>query len=492
MEAIIALDQGTSSTRALAFDLSGHVIAVSQLEISQHYPEDGWVEQNALEIYQKTATVLKKVIKKLQLKDITVLCIGITNQRETTVVWDKKTGMPIYNAIVWQDRRTHEFCDQIKFKADMVQEKTGLKIDPYFSATKIKWILDNCNDARKAATKGQLAFGTIDSYLIWCLTDGRVHKTDVTNASRTMLYNINNFSWDHELLTLFDVPESMLPDVCNSDDLFGEISQHQFGQDIPITGVIGDQQAASIGQLCLKPNDTKVTFGTGAFLMVNTGATKFSTSHLLTTIAYKTKHEFAYALEGSVFNAGTIVAWLRDKLGVLACAAESEKMAASLNNNGGVYFVPAFTGLGAPHWQANAKAMIMGLQLDSSKSHIVRAALESVAYQVNDLLQVLFSDTDIVPVKLKVDGGMAKNHWLMQFLASLTQLEVCQPKMLELTAQGAAMMAGLGTGFVKNLDDYKDWYQHDWQCQPEQFCQKQYLKWKKTVELSKQGLTFSF
>lgn len=485
MDVIIALDQGTSSSRALAFNMQGECMKVSQQPITQYYPEDGWVEHCAEEIYQKTAAVFKEVINYLNSNHANIMCVGITNQRETTIVWDRKTGKPIHRAIVWQDRRTQPYCNSLINETGQIQSKTGLRLDPYFSATKIKWILDNCEGAKEKAQSGTLAFGTIDSYLIWRLTDGKHHKTDVTNASRTMLYNINEFYWDEDLLSLFSIPRSLLPEVLPCDGHYGEISQSQFGLSLPITGVIGDQQSASIGQQCFKNLDAKVTFGTGAFLMVNTGSKKQDTNHLLSTIAYKTKQGHAYALEGSIFNAGMIMHWLRDKLDILDNVTASEHIASSLNDNGGVYLVPAFTGLGAPHWQPALKAMMVGLQLDSTKSHIIRAALESVAYQVKDLLVALCEETGIKLDKIKVDGGMAQNRWLMQFLSDLCQTLVMQSHTLELTAQGAAIMAAVGAGVFNRLGDCKDWYQIDWQCQTVEPKFSQYEMWQNAVAACK-------
>ncbi len=482
-QVIIALDQGTSSTRALAFDLNGNNIATEKLEITQYYPKDGYVEHCPDEIYQKTAQVLKNVMSKVIKQGHNIACLGITNQRETTVVWHKKTGQVIYNAIVWQDRRTAKMCQQLSKHEFDVKQKTGLCLDSYFSATKIKWLLDNVAGAQQLAENGELIFGTIDSYLIWRLTDGKQHLTDVTNASRTMLYNINKFDWDDELLELFSVPRSMLPEVLTCDANFGFLSEKQFGKAIPITGVLGDQQAALVGQQCLNELDAKITFGTGAFLMVNTATEKFQASHLLSTIAYKTKKVHAYAMEGSIFNAGTIVKWLREKQGLINNASESELMARSLKDNGGVYFVPAFTGLAAPYWQPQARGTIIGLQLDSSKEHLVRAGLEAVAYQTKDLIQTLSGELDINLTTLKIDGGMAVNQWLMQFIASLCQLEIVKPKTTELTALGVAMMAGVGGGLFNSLNDYKHWHQSDWQKYPQATKKLEYKKWLRAIDV---------
>ncbi len=481
MDAIIAIDQGTSSTRVLAFDLNGKCLASSQLSITQYYPKDGWVEHCADEIYDKTAEVLMKVIRDVNSMGIHIACLGITNQRETTILWDKVSGKPIHKAIVWQDRRTQSFCQTLQAHSIEIKTKTGLQLDPYFSASKLHCLLNNCPNALLRAQKGELAFGTIDSYLIWRLTGGQHHKTDVTNASRTLLYNINEFCWDDDLLNLFGIPQSVLPEVLPCDGFFGNLNAETFGCELPITGVIGDQQAASIGQQCYKEGDAKITFGTGAFLMVNTGKVKQKTKYLLSTISYQTKHEHAYAVEGSIFNAGSIIQWLRDKLGVLSCVSESQMLAKSATDNGGVYLVPAFTGLGAPYWQTDARAMLMGLQLDSNKAHIVRAGLESVAYQVNDLLQTLTQELDINLKRFMVDGGMSVNQWLMQFISDLCQLSIVKPKTTELTAMGAAMMAGLGYGLFNDFSAFKSWHKSDWQCIPEAPKAGNYQKWLEAV-----------
>lgn len=482
MDVIVALDQGTSSTRAFAFDLQGHCLAQAQLLIEQHYPDDGFVEHSPTEIFDKSVQVLEMVIDKVRIQNFNVRCLGITNQRETTVVWHKKTGQAIYNAIVWQDRRTSELCQSLSHHKQQIHNKTGLIIDPYFSATKLQWILEHCQEAKLLAEKGELAFGTIDSYLIWRLTNGQSHVTDVTNASRTMLYNINEFVWDDELLALFNIPKQLLPQVLNCDAHFGVIAQEHFGLSIPITGVAGDQQAALIGQQCFNDSNAKMTFGTGAFLMINTGKQQKQSEHVLTTIAYKINHQTVYALEGSIFNAGTIIKWLRDNLGVLEDAKSSGVIASQLQDNGDVYLVPAFTGLGAPYWQSNVKAMFTGLQLDSKKAHLIRAGLEAIAYQSYDLVQTILTELNLSIDKLYVDGGMSSNQWLMQFIADLCQLSLVKPKNTESTVLGAAMLAALGAGLYKSFDEFNHWFEADWLLKPKETKELEYLGWKNAIE----------
>lgn len=485
MDLILAIDQGTSSTRVLAFNLCGDCILTEQITLTQYYPHNGWVEHCAEEIYSKTSQALKKVLVDTQILGGKVVCVGITNQRETTVLWDKKNSKPVGRAIVWQDRRTSEYCASLSKHQANIQNKTGLLVDPYFSATKIKWLLDNNKEAHELLKKNELAFGTIDSYLIWCLTDGTSHKTDVTNASRTMLYNINDFSWDPDLLALFKIPLQILPEIENCDALFGLLSEKQFACNAPITGVVGDQQAASIGQFCFSKYDAKMTFGTGAFLMVNTGMSKMVSDNLLATVAYKTKTNFSYALEGSIFHAGTIVNWLRDQLSLFSHASESETLAQSVSHNGGVYLIPAFTGLGAPHWQAELRGMLLGLQLDSKASHIVRAGLEAIAYQAQDLLEVLRNEFSIKLKQLYVDGGVSANQWLMQFIANLTECTVIKPKQSELTALGAAMMAGIGAGLFKDFSAYVHWNHLDWQKEAGLSKKKEYKQWLDALKACK-------
>ena len=460
MKAILAIDQGTTSTRAIIFSTSGNKIFSSQLEFKQYFPKNGWVEHNPNEIWNTTLKVIKNVIKKCKKKKINIITIGITNQRETTVLWDKTNGRPIYNAIVWQDRRTENFCKKLKEKNKeaSIRKKTGLFIDPYFSATKIKWIIDNVPKAKKLIKQKKLLFGTIDTFLIWKLTSGKVHATDATNASRTLLFNINSNKWDNEILNLFKVPKNILPEVKNSADNFGITNKSITGTPIPINGVVGDQQAATIGQCCFSPGSVKSTYGTGAFVLMNTGSKKmYSKNKLLTTICYRLNGKTTYALEGSIFTAGAGVQWLRDKIKLINNATETEKIAKSLKNNNGVYLVPAFTGLGAPYWSSNARGIICGLTRDTGKKEIVRAALESVAYQSYDLFNAMKYD-GLKPKLIKIDGGMVKNNWFSQFLSNVIDTKVIRPKVQETTALGAAFMAGLKIGVYKSLSDIsKKW-----------------------------------
>ena len=460
MKAILAIDQGTTSTRAIIFSTSGDKIFSSQLEFKQYFPKNGWVEHNPNEIWNTTLKVIKNVIKKCKKKKINIITIGITNQRETTVLWDKTNGKPVYNAIVWQDRRTENFCKKLKEKNKeaSIRKKTGLFIDPYFSATKIKWIIDNVPKAKKLIKQKKLLFGTIDTFLIWKLTSGKVHATDATNASRTLLFNINSNKWDNEILNLFKVPKNILPEVKNSADNFGITNKSITGTPIPINGVVGDQQAATIGQCCFSPGSVKSTYGTGAFVLMNTGSKKmYSKNKLLTTICYRLNGKTTYALEGSIFIAGAGVQWLRDKVKLINNAAETEKIVKSLKNNNGVYLVPAFTGLGAPYWSPNARGIICGLTRDTGKKEIVRAALESVAYQSYDLFNAMKYD-GLKPKLIKIDGGMVKNNWFSQFLSNVIDTKVIRPKVQETTALGAAFIAGLKIGVYKSLSDIsKKW-----------------------------------
>ena len=454
---IMAIDQGTTSTRAIAFDVQGNIIHSAQEEFRQYYPEDGWVEHNPEEIWKTTQKVCRQVRQDtVTFNSGRLVTIGITNQRETTVVWDTTTGKPIYNAIVWQDRRAAKLCSDLKASGyeKTITEKTGLLLDPYFSATKLAWILDNVIGARSKAEKGQLKFGTTDCYLVWQLTRGEVHATDATNASRTMLYNIHTNQWDHELLKLFNIPASLLPEVKDSADDFGMASNQLIGQSLPITGIAGDQQAASIGQLCIKAGMTKSTYGTGCFMLMNTGEKVIVSRHkLLSTIAYRLKGKTSYALEGSIFNAGTAIQWLRDELKVIKHANQTEEIARSLESNHGVYMVPAFTGLGAPHWDPDARGAIMGLTRDTNRDHLVRAALESVCYQTKDLIEAMKKDSNVDNQVVRVDGGMVANDWLLQFLSDILSVNIERPKIIETTALGAAMLAGLGAGLYESLDD---------------------------------------
>ena len=452
---ILSLDQGTTSSRALLIDKTGTVVAVAQEEFRQIFPKPGWVEHDADEIWQSQLKVAQKVIKSATSNSIEIAAIGITNQRETTILWDRETGNPIYNAIVWQDRRTSDSCSILKAEgfSSMIRNKTGLVIDAYFSATKIKWLLDHIPGARALAEKGHLAFGTVDSWLIWKLTSGRVHATDVSNASRTMLFNIQTLSWDEELLELFTIPRSILPVVKSSSMIYGECESTLFNAALPISGVAGDQQAALFGQLCTQKGMIKNTYGTGCFLMMNTGDKPvFSQNNLLTTVGWQLDGKITYALEGSVFIAGAAIQWLRDGLNIISDSKEIEALAESVSDNGGVYFVPAFAGLGAPHWDQQARGTISGLTRGVTRGHIARAALESIAYQTHDVLQAMILDSGINPVELRVDGGAAINRLLMQFQADILNLRIIRPKSLESTAMGAAYLAGLAVGFWTDLN----------------------------------------
>lgn len=457
---ILAIDQGTTSSRAILFSAAGDVLAVRQKELSLHYPQKGWVEQDAEDIWADILCACEDILhEEDQVKDIAA--IGITNQRETTILWDRKTGKPVYNAIVWQDRRTADYCAELKTagQEDKIRAKTGLLLDPYFSATKIKWILDNVDGVRKKAEAGELAFGTVDSFLLWRLTGGRVHATDATNGSRTMLYNIVEQKWDTELLKLFDIPESLLPSVHDNCHDYGtaEIA----GQKIMIGGMAGDQQAAMIGQACFQEGMVKSTYGTGCFALMNIGATfKESENRLLTTIAYQFDGKVTYAIEGAIFVAGAAVQWLRDNLGFFKDTAESEKLALSVDDNNDVYFVPAFTGLGAPYWNPNARAAITGLSRESTKAHITRAALEAQAYQTHDLMTAFYKDAGHKIEVLRIDGGLAANKFVCQFLADILNIPVEVPKVRETTALGAAYLAGLQAGLYKGLEDIAA----AWQC----------------------------
>ena len=455
---ILALDQGTSSSRAIVFDKHGHTKAVAQKEFTQIFPKPGWVEHNPKEIWSSQASVIAEAITSIGINGHDIAAIGITNQRETTIVWDAETGVPVYNAIVWQDRRTSKYCDRLKRdgRADMIRSKTGLIIDAYFSATKIRWILENVPGARKKAEEGKLRFGTVDTWLIWMLTQGNVHVTDVSNASRTMLFNIHTLEWDKELLKLFNIPESMLPEVKSSSEVYGHTKSTIFAYEVPIAGIAGDQQAALFGQMCTEPGSVKNTYGTGCFLLMNSGERPImSSNNLLTTVAWKIGDTVNYALEGSIFVAGSVVQWLRDGLGIVKTSAEIEKLAASIPDNGGVYFVPALTGLGAPYWDQYAKGSIYGLTRGTTAAHIARAALEGIAFQTMDIVNAMQKDAEITLKELKVDGGASRNNQLMQFQADILNTSVIRPKVTETTALGAAYLAGLAVGYWESLDHIK-------------------------------------
>ena len=457
---LVAIDQGTTSTRAILFSISGKPVYISQKEFTQYFPKDGWVEHNPNEIWSTTRKVLTDVITKSKKLKGKILTIGITNQRETTILWDKKTGKHVYNAIVWQDRRTAEFCKKYKTKKKekIINKKTGLLIDPYFSGTKINWILENIPKAKKLAKNNQLLFGTVDTFLIWKLTKGKVHATDATNACRTMLFNISNNKWDKDILKSLKIPNHILPVVKNSSDNFGYTDKSITEKSYPINGVVGDQQAATIGQSCFTSGSVKSTYGTGAFILMNTGNKKiYSKNQLLTTICYRLNGKTTYALEGSIFIAGAGVQWLRDKIKIIKNASETEKVVKKLKSNNGVYLVPAFTGLGAPYWNPNSRGIICGLTRDTSQNEIIRATLESVAYQSYDLFNAMKKD-GLKPNLIKVDGGMVKNKWFSQFLSNVINTKVIRPKVQETTALGAAFMAGLKIGVYKSLSDIsKNW-----------------------------------
>jgi glycerol kinase len=461
---ILALDQGTTSSRAILFDHSGNIINVAQKEFTQFYPNPGWVEHDAEEIWSSQYGVLAEVLAKKNITPQQIAAIGITNQRETTVVWERATGKPVHHAIVWQDRRTAEFCDELKSRglAKTIQEKTGLIIDAYFSATKLKWILDNVPGAKAKAAKGELAFGTVDSWLIWKLTNGNLHVTDITNASRTMLLNIHTGEWDDELLKIFDIPKSILPTVKASSEIYGTSQSIAPSMEIPIAGIAGDQQAALFGQLCTQPGMVKNTYGTGCFMLMNTG-TKAVTSknNLLTTVAWKINNKIEYALEGSIFIAGAVVQWLRDGLHFIHTSSEVENLAMQVNETDGVYMVPAFAGLGAPHWNQYARGAIFGMTRGTTNSHIARATLESIAYQTNDVLKAMQADSGIDIKELRVDGGATANNLLMQFQSDILQVPVVRPKVYETTALGAAYLAGLAVGYWKSVDDIQEQWQVD-------------------------------
>ena len=461
MNGILAIDQGTTSSRAIIFSKSGKKLISSQLEFKQFFPKNGWVEHNPNEIWSTTIKVTKNVLLKSKKLKINIKALGITNQRETTVCWDKRTGEPVYNAIVWQDRRTENYCKKIKKKEKLIRKKTGLFLDPYFSATKIKWIIDNVPKAKKLFKKNELLFGTIDTFLIWKLTNGKIHATDATNASRTMLFNITSNKWDKDILKIFKLNEKILPTVKNSADDFGFTSKKIVGQKIKISAVLGDQQAAAIGQACFEKGSVKSTYGTGAFLIMNTGEKKImSKNKLITTICYRINNKTTYALEGSIFIAGAGVQWLRDKIRLIDNAYETEKIAKSKKNSKGVYVVPAFTGLGAPYWNSKSRGLITGLTRDSDWRDLVRATIESVAYQTSDLFLSMRKD-GLNPKSVKVDGGMVSNNWFVQFLSEILKIKITRSKINETTALGAAYMAGYQTGIYRSLSDIKQNWKKD-------------------------------
>lgn len=451
MKKILAIDQGTTSSRAIVFSDAGEVLYTAQKELKLITPQSGWVEQNPDDILKDTMWCVRQCLDNHP----DIKAIGITNQRETTILWNRKTGRAIYNAIVWQDRRTSEYCTSLKGYDVMVREKTGLRLDPYFSATKINWILKNVKDARIQADRGELAFGTIDSFLLWHLTGGQVHATDMSNASRTLLFNIQTLGWDEDLLKCFDIPKSLLPEVRENISDFGQF------ENIPITGIAGDQQAALIGQACFKEGMIKSTYGTGCFMLMNIGGSpKLSKHQLLTSIGYVINGKATYVLEGSIFVAGAAIQWLRDEMEFFKDAGESEKCAKSVNDTDGVYFVPAFTGLGAPYWNPDVRGAIFGLTRGTTKAHIIRAALEAQAYQTKDLMEAMIADSEIQPSVLRIDGGLVKNEFMAQFLSDMLNVKIDIPKSVETTALGAAYLAGIGAGIIRGFEDIEE----KWQC----------------------------
>ncbi len=461
---ILALDQGTTSSRAIVFDHNGSIRSAAQKEFSQHFPQPGWVEHDPNEIWSSEAAVIAEAISAIDINGKNIAGIGITNQRETTIVWDIDTEEPVYNAIVWQDRRTASLCDQLKAQGlvDMVREKTGLIIDAYFSGTKIKWILDNVPGARERAEKGKLRFGNVDSWLVWRLTRGEVHVTDVTNASRTMLFNIHTLKWDEDLLKLLDIPASMMPEVKSSSEVYGHTKTTIFAHEVPISGIAGDQQAALFGQMCVEPGAIKNTYGTGCFVMLNTGARPvLSRNNLLTTIAWKIGDKVNYALEGSIYVGGSVVQWLRDGLGIIKSSSEVEELASSVPDSGGVYFVPALTGLAAPYWDQYARGTIVGITRGTTAAHIARAALDGIAFQTYDIAQAMSRDMGAPLTELKVDGGASRNNLLMQFQANLLDIDVVRPKVTETTALGAAYLAGLAVGYWNDVDEIRSQWQEE-------------------------------
>ncbi|QSA20529.1 glycerol kinase GlpK [Vibrio furnissii] len=487
---VVALDQGTTSSRAVVLDHDANIVSVSQREFTQIYPEAGWVEHDPMEIYATQSSTLVEALGKAGIRSDEVAAIGITNQRETTIVWDKETGKPIYNAIVWQCRRTAEICEELKARdglEEYIRENTGLVLDPYFSGTKIKWILDNVEGAREAAESGKLLFGTVDTWLVWKMTQGRVHVTDYTNASRTMLFNINSLQWDEKILKEFGIPLAMMPEVKRSSEVYGQTNiGGKGGTRIPIAGIAGDQQAALYGQMCVKAGQAKNTYGTGCFLLMNTGQEKVTSRNgLLTTLACGPKGEPAYALEGAVFMGGASIQWLRDELKLISDAHDSEYFATKVDTSNGVYVVPAFTGLGAPYWDAYARGTIVGLTRGVNSNHIIRATLESIAYQTRDVLDAMQADSGIRLSALRVDGGAVANNFLMQFQSDVLDTEVHRPKVTEVTALGAAYLAGLAVGFWDDLEELKDKAEIDRSFEPhhdEEKRQRRYKGWKRAVK----------
>lgn len=487
----MAFDQGTTSSRAIIFDKNGTAIAIAQKKLTQIYPKPGWVEHDPLEIWETQISVAKEVLKKANVTPEDIAAIGITNQRETTVIWDKNTGRPVYNAIVWQCRRTAPICDELKENglAEIIRQKTGLVIDGYFSATKIKWILDNIPGLKERAEKGDLLFGTVDTWLIWNLTGGKVHITDYSNASRTMLFNIHTLDWDDELLKELKIPRKMLPKPMPSSYVYGKTDKDIFGVEIPIASDAGDQQAALFGQVCFEPGTAKNTYGTGCFVLLNTGQLPVQSKNgLITTIAWGIDGKIEYALEGSIFIAGAVIQWLRDGLGIIESSAQSEEYAKKVADTNGVYFVPAFVGLGAPYWDMYARGAILGLTRDTRKEHIIRAALESIAYQTRDVIETMQEDSGIPIKSLKVDGGASVNNFLMQFQADILGIPILRPRINETTALGAAYLAGLAVGYWKDRKEICQYWQLDCEFKPlieEIEREKLYAGWKRAIERTK-------
>lgn len=472
---ILALDQGTTSSRAILFDQSGSIRASAQKEFRQFYPQPGWVEHDPMEIWSSQAGVAAEAVTKAGVNGKSLAAIGITNQRETTIVWEKSTGKPVYNAIVWQDRRTASYCDQLRADghAQAIQQKTGLVVDAYFSGTKVKWILDQVEGARDKARRGELAFGTVDSWLVWNLTRGELHITDVSNASRTLLFNIHTMEWDDDILELLDIPKAMLPDVRESSEVYGHSKTTIFATKVPIAGIAGDQQAALFGQQCIKPGMVKNTYGTGCFMLMNIGDKPVpSKNNLLTTVAWKINGHTQYALEGSIFIAGAVVQWLRDELGIIRTSSEIEALAASVPDSGGVYLVPAFAGLGAPYWNPYARGTMVGITRGTSAAHIARAAQDAIAFQTLDVLSAMNADCGIDIQELRVDGGATVNDTLMQFQSDILQVPVARPKVTETTALGAAYLAGLAVGYWKDVDEISAQWQVERVFKPEMEAQK--------------------
>lgn len=488
---IMALDQGTTSSRALIFDQKGNIRSMAQKEFQQIFPKPGWVEHDPNEIWSSQVAVAAEAMSKIGINGQNLHGIGITNQRETTIVWDRNTGEPIYNAIVWQDRRTSSLCDELRAKGftDTIRQKTGLVIDAYFSGTKVKWILDNVPGAREKANRGELAFGTVDTWLVWKLTRGRTHVTDVSNASRTMLFNINTLTWDKELLDLLQIPESILPRVASSSEVYDHTNTTFFATKVPIAGMAGDQQAALFGQMCTSQGMVKNTYGTGCFILMNTGKKPFlSKNNLVTTIAWQVNGDTYYALEGSIFIGGAVVQWLRDGLGIIKSSAEVEELARQVPDNGDLYLVPSFTGMGAPHWDQYARGLMIGISRGTTRAHIARAALESIAFQTMDVLDVMAKDTGINLTELRVDGGASANNLLMQFQSDVLGINVVRPKTIETTAMGAAYLAGLATGYWKNIEEIANLWQLDKTFtpgMPAETLQKMKDKWADAVERAK-------